>query len=195
MLAFIDKDKHWYVVRTNVKAEAKAAENIRKVGYETYLPRRRVEVKNHKTHTYSLRESPLMPRYLFVSFQRMDANFYRVCSCDGVESILCVGGRPIRVSANSVETIFLAETDMTFDDTRAARIHRKEEAASAKENAARKFPVGRDILVMGPGNPFASFEGVVDEVTKAGKIIALIELFGRLTPVTFDPSELILSVA
>jgi transcriptional antiterminator NusG len=115
MLAFIDKDKHWYVVRTNVKAEAKAAENIRKVGYETYLPRYRFEVKNHKTHTYSMRESPLMPRYLFVAFRPMDANFYRVNGCEGVECILSIDGNPVRISADSVETIFLAEIDMAFD--------------------------------------------------------------------------------
>jgi transcriptional antiterminator NusG len=190
MLAFIDKDKHWYVVRTNVKAEAKAAENIRKVGYETYLPRYRFEVKNHKTHTYSMRESPLMPRYLFVAFRPMDANFYRVNGCEGVECILSIDGNPVRISADSVETIFLAEIDMAFDDTRAARIHRKEEETSAKENTVRQFPVGKNIFVADSRNPFATFSGIVEEVTKAGKIIALIELFGRMTPVVFESSQI-----
>jgi transcriptional antiterminator NusG len=46
MKAAIDKDRHWYVVRTNVKAEDKASANIRKAGYDVYYPRRRVEVKN-----------------------------------------------------------------------------------------------------------------------------------------------------
>lgn len=190
MLAFIDKEKHWYVVRTNVKAELKAAENIRKAGYETYLPRCRVEVKNHKTHTYSLRESPLMPRYLFVSFKPKDANFYRVTDCDGVECILNVDGNPVRVSSSSVETIFLAEIDMAFDDTRAARIHRKEEEANEKATTTKRFPAGMDVFVADTRNPFASFEGIVEEVTKAGRIIALIELFGRMTPVEFQAKHL-----
>lgn len=190
MLAFIDKEKHWYVVRTNVKAELKAAENIRKAGYETYLPRCRVEVKNHKTHTYAVRENPLMPRYLFVSFMPKDTNFYRVAGCDGVESILSVDGNPVRVSANSVETIFLAEIDMAFDDTRAARIHRKEEDANTKKSLVRRFPAGLDVFVTDSKNPFASLEGIVEEVTKAGRIIALIELFGRMTPVEFMAKQL-----
>jgi transcriptional antiterminator NusG len=64
----IDKDKHWYVVRTNVKAEDKASANIRKAGYDVYYPRRRVEVKNKRTHTYTTRETPLMPRDVFVGY-------------------------------------------------------------------------------------------------------------------------------
>lgn len=131
-----------------------------------------------------------MPRYLFVAFRPMDANFYRVGSCDGVECILSLDGHPVRVSGESVETIFLAETDMAFDDTRAARIHRREEAATAKENTARRFPVGKDIFVTDEGNPFASLNGIVNEITKAGRIIALIELFGRMTPVEFDHRQL-----
>ncbi|SDO95499.1 hypothetical protein [Phyllobacterium sp. OV277] len=64
---------------------------------------------------------------------------------------------PVRVSADSVETIFLAEFDMAFDDTRAARIHRKEEEANEKSNLAKRFPVGLDVFVTDSGNPFASF--------------------------------------
>lgn len=190
MLPFIDKSKHWYVVRTNVKAEQKASDNIRKAGYDVYVPRRRVEVKNQRTHTYTTKELALMPRYLFAAFRSRDANFYRIVGCDGVECILSIDGNPVRVSGESVETIFLAERDMAFDDTRAARIHRREEAATAKENSARRFPVGKDIFVTDEGNPFASLNGIVNEITKAGRIIALIELFGRMTPVEFDHRQL-----
>ncbi|MCX8282462.1 hypothetical protein OSJ77_19920 [Phyllobacterium sp. 0TCS1.6C] len=190
MKAGIDRDKRWYVVRTAVKAEAKADENIRKNGYDTYLPRQRVEVKNHKTHTYSLRESPLMPRYMFVGFVKKDLNFYRVTGCDGVEAILGIDGCPIPVSANVVEDIFLAEINMQFDDTRAARIYRQEEEASEKATARKRFPVGSTIAVSDNTNPFATFGGIVEEVTKSGKVIALIELFGRMTAVQFDGKQL-----
>ncbi|MET3648051.1 transcription termination/antitermination protein NusG [Phyllobacterium ifriqiyense] len=190
MKSGIDKDKHWYVVRTTVKGEEKAFENIRKVGYDTYLPRQRIEVKNHKTHSYSVRESSLMPRYLFVGFAKKDMNFYRVTGCDGVEAILGIDGCPIPVMAKDVEGIYLAELDMQFDDTREARIHRKEELESAKDNTKREFPAGRTVFVTDKSNPFATFGGVVEEVTKTGKVIALIELFGRMTAVQFDGKQL-----
>lgn len=188
MKSGIDKDKHWFVVRTTVKGEEKAFENIRKAGFDTYYPRRRVEIKNPRTHTIRLREDPLMPRYMFVGFRPSGLNFYKVNCSDGVESILGVNGRPIRVSADHIESIYLAEIDMAFDDTRAARIHRQEEASSTKENTKRQYPLGSPVFV-GEG-PFASFGGIVEEITKTGKVIALIELFGRMTAVEFDARQL-----
>jgi transcription antitermination factor NusG len=190
MKSGIDKDKHWYVVRTSVKGEEKAYENIRKTGFDTYYPRRRVEIQNHRTHAYRTREDPLMPRYLFVGFISNGANFYKVNCCDGVECILGVNGRPVRISGDHVETIFTAELDMAFDDTRAARIHRQEEAASEKENTAKQFPSGTRVMVSEPHNPFVQFAGIVEEVTKAGRVIALVELFGRMTSVEFDGKQL-----
>ncbi len=188
MLAFIDKEKHWYVVRTNVKGEEKAFENIRKSGFDVYFPRRRVEIQNHRTHVYHTRENPLMPRYMFVGFYSRDYSFWRVNSLDGVESILGVNGRPIRVSADHIEAIHLAEVDMAFDDTRAARIHRQEEAISVKENTKRQFPAG-SLVCIGEG-PFASFGAIVEEITKTGKVVALIELFGRMTTVELNPKQI-----
>jgi transcription antitermination factor NusG len=189
MKAGIDKDKHWYVVRTNVKSEEKAFANIRKAGFDTYYPRRRVEVKNMRTHTYKTNEQALMPRYLFVGFKPSGLNFYKVNCADGVESILGVNGRPIRISEDHVEAIYLAEIEMAFDDTRAARIHRQEESISAKETTKRRFPAGSAVCV-GEGSPFANLGGIVEDVTKTGKVIALIELFGRMTAVEFDAKQL-----
>jgi len=190
MKAAIDKNKHWYVVRTNVKREAKAGDSIRKAGYDTYLPRRRVEVQHKRTNALLVKESPLMPRYLFVGMPRMNADFYRLRNCDGVECILGVDGRPLAIPSKQVEDIFLAEIDMKFDDTRAARVHRKEEAATEKENTERQFPSGQSVFVNERGNPFATFGGIVEEVTRSGKVVALIELFGRMTPVTFEARQL-----
>lgn len=190
MLAFIDKEKHWFVVRTTVKGEEKAFENIRKAGYDTYYPRRRIEVQHRRTKTYVVKEEALMPRYLFVGQPKLNPDFYRLRNCDGVEGVLGVDGRPIRISHKSVNDIYLAEIEMDFDDTRAARIHRKEELESAKDNTKREFPAGRSVFVTDQGSPFATFGGVVEEVTKSGKVIALMELFGRMTAVQFDGKQL-----
>jgi transcription antitermination factor NusG len=186
MKSGIDKDKHWYVVRTTVKGEDKAFYNIRKAGYDTYYPRRRVEVQHRRTKVYVVKEEALMPRYLFVG----NPDFYQVRNCDGVEGILGVDGRPIRISGKSVQDIYVAEIDMDFDDTRAARIHRKEELATEKENTARQFPSGQSVIVVDIGNPFTQHCGIVEEVTKAGKVKALMQLFGRMTPVEFDARQL-----
>jgi hypothetical protein len=38
--------------------------------------------------------------------------------------------------------------------------------------------------------PFATFGDVVDSVANAGRVIALIDIFERLTPVEFEPKQL-----
>jgi transcription termination/antitermination protein NusG len=79
---------------------------------------------------------------------------------------------------------------MQFDDTRAARVHRKEDAKSKKAKTESEFSPGRSIFITEQGNPFATFGGVVDAVTNAGRVIALIDIFGRMTPVEFEPKQL-----
>ncbi|MBZ3691004.1 transcription termination/antitermination protein NusG [Phyllobacterium calauticae] len=190
MKAGIDKDKHWYVVRTTVKGEERAFENILKAGYAVYFPRRRVEVQHRRTKTFVVKEQPLMPRYLFVGQRAVNPDFYTLRNCDGVEGILGVDGRPLRVSGNDVEAIYIAEIGMDFDDTKAARIHRREEAVSIRENIARQFPAGQGVVVSDKSNPFAAFGGVVEEVTRTGRIVALMEIFGRMTPVEFKVGQI-----
>jgi transcriptional antiterminator NusG len=131
-----------------------------------------------------------MPRYLFVGLPHADRNLSKVRCCDSVECIIDVGGRPIRISGDQVEAIYLAEVDMQFDDTRAARIHRKEEAKSKKATTEMRFPKGEAIWVTDSRNPFATLGGTVQQVTQAGRIKALIEIFGRMTAVELDPAQL-----
>jgi transcriptional antiterminator NusG len=82
-----------------------------------------------------------------------------------------------------VEAIY-AKVDLRFNDTRSARNHSKEEAKSKNRK------MGRSIFVTERGNPSATFGGVVDAVTNIGRVIALIDIFGRLTPVESEPKQL-----
>lgn len=191
----IDQGKRWYVVRTNVRSERKAADNLRKAGFDHYLPTQRIEKHNKRSHTYRMTERPLMTGYLFVGLPAHSQHFGLVRGCQGVEDILKVrfgpgpeDFRPLCVPANAVEEIYLAEFDMQFDDTREARIHRKEEARTRKATVAMTFPATSEWLVS--DGPFASFNAVVESVTSAGMVKALVSIFGRSTVVEFEPKQL-----
>lgn len=184
----IDKSKLWYVVRANIKAEMKAAENIRLAGFDVYLPRQRYEIKHRRTNTYTVKERPLMMRYLFVGMSHDALHFGFVRSCEGVERFLEVEGRPLRVRPKDVDAILDAEIDMRFDDTRAARIHRKEEARTRKETVRMKFTPGTQVTIT--DGPFADFAAVVEQVTSSGSVEALVQLFGRLSTVSLDAKQL-----
>lgn len=192
MKAFIDPDKTWFVVRTNIKCEAKAAMNLHKSRCcDVYYPRMRVEKRNKRTNTYREHEAPLMMRYLFIGMpaDKRLQHFGFVRACEGVESILGdQGNHPIPVPHSLVEAIFTAEIDMQYDDTRAARIHRKEEAKSRKKTAEMRFPKGTEVRIT--DGVFASFMGEVVDVTSRGEIKTLVSIFGRMAEATLDPRHL-----
>ena len=109
--------------------------------------------------------------------------------CEGVERILGdVDNHPIPVPFALVNGLFIAETNLEFDDTRAARIHRKEEARTKKETIAMRFFAGSEWLVT--EGPFSSFRAEVENVTSAGLVRVLVNIFGRMTPVELEPSQL-----
>lgn len=189
----IDPDKVWYVVRTNIQCEAKASDNIRLAGFDVYFPRQRIEKKHRRNNTYLVKERPLMVSYIFVgmSADKKMQHFGFVRACEGVERFLEYQGKPIPVHGEDVQAIYLAEVDMRFDDTRAARIHRKEEARTKKDTIKMTFRQGLDVDVL--EGPFASFSGIVDEVTSSGRVEALIQIFGRWSRIEFEPQQLVLS--
>jgi transcriptional antiterminator NusG len=184
----IDLDKDWYVVRSNIKCEEKAAANLSAAGFDVYFPRQRVEVKHKRTNTILTKERPLMMRYLFVGLQRSNAPFGFVRACEGVESILGVNGTPVKVPATLVDSILMAEINLEFDDTREARIARKEEARTRKETIAMKFRKGLSVLIV--DGPFASFLGEVAAVTSRGAVDILVEIFGRETLVEMEAGQI-----
>jgi transcription antitermination factor NusG len=186
----VDPTKAWYVVRCNIKCEAKAADNIRLAGFDVYFPRMRFEKKHRRTNLYTEHERPLMISYIFVGMPRDDKlkHFGFVRACEGVEKFLEYQGKPIPVLGADVQELYLAEVDMKFDDTRAARIHRKEEAATRKATIEMKYQRGREFTIV--DGPFATFAAVVEEVTKSGNIKAMVNLFGRLTSAEFEAAQL-----
>lgn len=188
--AGIDLEKAWFVVRTNIKCEGKAANNIRLAGFDYYCPYMREEKKHRRTNVVTVTERPLMPRYLFVGFKQNAKHFGFVRACEGVERLLEVDGTPVPVPAKAVEEIFLAEIDMRFDDTKEARVYRKEEERTLKLTMSKRFPPKRKVFISDPKSAFADLSAIVEEVTKSGSVRVLLDLFGRLTPVEFEGRQL-----
>lgn len=189
-MKLVDQSKCWFVVRSQVRQEDRAARSIQQAGFDVYLPTMRLEKKHRRNNTYSEVEKPLMVGYLFVGFTSFARHFGMVRKCDGVYDFVKVQGEPIPVGAKEVLAIQIAETEMVFDDTRAARIHRKEEAKTRKLTTEMKFPAGRAVFVSDPKHAFVDFPAIVDEVTKTGNVKALINLFGRAVAVEFQATQL-----
>lgn len=192
-MKLVSPSKTWFVLRSSVRCEEKAVVSIREArieGVSVYLPRMKVERKDRRTNLYRETVKPLMVGYMFVGFDPRNKPFKKVSDCDYVYDFVKVQGDPIPVPAEDVILIEEAEIDLRFDDTRQARIHRREEARTRKLTTEMKFPPGREVLVTDEKNPFADFHAVVEEVLKSGNVKALVNLFGRATSVEFEAGQL-----
>lgn len=185
----IDKSLLWFVARSKPSQWSKAAKELRDAGFAVYCPMKRVEVYRKRFNVFRTTESPVMTGYMFVGMRRDAMHFGRIRDdCSAVGGLLGINGNPGMVPSFEVEKIWLAEIDMQFDDTRAARIHRKEEARTRKATLEMKFGKGKAVDVT--DGPFAGISAVVDEVTSKGNIKALVNLFGGLSIVEFEASQL-----
>nr|WP_250809324.1 transcription termination/antitermination NusG family protein [Neorhizobium tomejilense] len=142
----------------------------------TYVPHGRREVKNHRTHRYHVREHPALPGYAFVSINRDKMHVIR----DHVVRYLG-GERPIAIHPDEIQAVFTDEINGEFDQLGQSK---KQRIAKLEE----KFPVGSELRVV--DGCFIGLSAVVKEVTGHGRISALVELFGRMTPVEFEKKQL-----
>lgn len=86
----------WYVVQTHVNAEAKAACNLVRQGFEPYLPR----YLRRRGHVRKVDQvaAPLFPRYLFVRIDMQAQRWSSIQSTSGVAPLVCNGSDPAPVA-------------------------------------------------------------------------------------------------
>lgn len=189
-MKLVDPSRTWYVVRSKVRQEDRAAYNIQRAGFDVYLPTAKYERKNRRTNTYSVIEKPLMTGYLFVGFASFAKHFGMIRACDGVQDFLGVQGEPIPIPSKAVVDMQVAEMDMRFDDTRAARIHRGEEERTRRDNVKRQFAKGRAVTITDAASALAGITAIVDEVNSSGHIEVLVEMFNGLVRAEFTANQL-----
>jgi len=150
----------WHVVHTQPMAEARAAANLVRQGYETYLPlyRRR---RSHARRV-ELVERPLFPRYLFVRFDPQADRWRPILGTFGVSGLVRIGDMPVPVPGGIVEALRANQAAHAFDDTIAP---------------ARKLGVGARIRVL--AGPFADLVGRFQALADSERVIVLLEMLGR----------------
>lgn len=191
----------WYVVRTNIKCEDKAEDNLRRAGFGTYAPWQRFEKWNRRKNKAIIHERRMVPRYLFVDTGLLGTDevpWGKIRACDGVECVLGINGRPAPLSTQKpgpkafsevekLQAIMEAEAQHLFDETTAGKLYRREIGKTKKETTKIKFPVGLKVKIN--DGPFAAFSGEITNVNGRGMLTVMTSLFGRLTPVETMPDQ------
>jgi transcriptional antiterminator RfaH len=154
----------WYAVHTQPMAEQRAAANLRRQGFATYLPlyRRR---RSHARRV-ELVERPLFARYLFVQLDLRIDRWRTILGTFGVSGLVRIGDTPLPVPTRVVEALQRGEAAGDFDESL---------------DSARKFKIGAGIRVL--SGPFAELVGKFQGLADAERVVVLLDLLGREVPV------------
>lgn len=167
--------KHWYVVQVYSGFEDKVAkqlaERIRlsehagKFG-EILVPREEVVELKKGQKVSSQRK--FFPGYILVEMDLDDDTWHIVSGTPRVSGFLGSGGKPRPMPMREVEAL-----------------RRQIEEGVERPKPKVMFDVGDAVRVI--DGPFASFNGVVEEVLEdKGKLKVSVSIFGRPTPVELD---------
>jgi transcriptional antiterminator RfaH len=156
----------WYVVQTRVNAEARAASNLTRQGFDVYLPR----YLKRRSHARKIDKIavPLFPRYLFVRIDIATQRWRSVQSTFGVSHLVCNGSDPTPVPQ---EVLGLLKA-------------REDESGCVRLDRRSKFALGAKVRVL--AGIFADNLGLVDGLTDRDRIAILLDLLGRKVRVSID---------
>src|SRR4051794_22258157 len=99
----------WYVVQAQVNGEAKAAQNLKRQGYDVYLPRYLRRRRHARKVDFVVR--PLFPRYMFVAVDLATQRWRSIQSTFGVSRLVCNGEDPATVPSCVVGAIKAREDE------------------------------------------------------------------------------------
>jgi transcriptional antiterminator RfaH len=158
--------QRWYVVQTRPHAEARAAQNLKRQGFGTYLPRyckRRRHARRVENVT-----APLFPRYLFVAADLATQRWRAIHSTFGVSQLVCHGEAPVPVTESILQELW----------------RRQDEAGYVRLDSAPRFSPGDKVRVS--DGVFSSCLGLFEGMTDSQRVAILLDLLGRKVKVVLD---------
>jgi transcriptional antiterminator RfaH len=156
----------WYVVQTQVNAEAKAARNLVRQGFEIYLPR----YLKRRSHARKVEKiaAPLFPRYLFVRIDVATQRWRSIQSTFGVSRLVCNGSDPAPVPQKVLNLLKA----------------REDEGGHVKLDQRPKFALGERVRVL--AGVFAENLGLFDGLADRDRVAILLDLLGRKVRVSIE---------
>jgi len=148
----------WYVVYCQPRQEDRADFNLRRQGFETWLPRLR-RTRRH-ARRMDTRLVPLFPGYLFVSLDLERHPWRSINGTFGVRRILCTDERPSPVAKGFIES--LRET-----------VDAEGLVAVPKDT----FKCGDRVRLV--ASPFADMIGTLARLTDKDRVAVLLNVLGR----------------
>lgn len=164
-MSMIDADS-WFVVQTQVNAEAKAARNLLQQGFEIYLPRY-LKARSHARKIDKV-AAPLFPRYLFVRMGMATQRWRSIQSTFGVASLVFNGSEPAPVPPQVLGALKA----------------REDEGGYIKLDQRPRFVPGDKVRVI--AGAFAENLALFDGLADRDRIVILIDMLGQKVCVSIE---------
>lgn len=151
--------KHWYVAYTQASAELRAADHLKRQGFDAYVPQCRRIRRHARRETTVLR--PLFPRYVFVGFDVEVDRWRSVNGTVGVSRLICHGECPTALPDGVVEGLRDGEI----------------EEGVVPLSQLVLFDAGAQLRVL--DGAFAGHTGTYDSMSDTERVVLLFGMIGR----------------
>lgn len=160
-----NKQQHWYLIFTKVKAELKAQAHLNRQGYATYLPMtQRTSRRNGKN---IITTEAFFPRYLFIKLNTETDNWKPISSTIGVACLVRFGGVPAIVPEVLLEKLKFAEDQIGLQPV-----------------TEQELQTGDKVTII--DGPFAGYQGLCQQLKGAERVAILLDIVGKNTQVTLS---------
>jgi transcriptional antiterminator RfaH len=156
----------WYVVQTQINCEAKAADNLRRQGYEAYLPRYMKRRRHARKVDFTAK--PLFPRYMFVAVDVATQRWRSIQSTFGVSRLVTHGEEPAALPEGVVQALKAREDRSGF----------------VKMVARPAFAPGDKVRVI--AGAFMDNAGLFNGMADHDRVSILLDMLGRKVRVLLD---------
>lgn len=164
----VARQDSWYAVATQPRRELFAIAHLDRQGYNTFVPKRRVE-RRHARRT-SQRIESFFPGYVFVRLDIAREQWRSINGTRGVRGLVMQGERPLPAPNGLVEQLL----DMTDRDGFFA--------------AAEAFRKGDRVRLL--SGPFRESLAEVDRLASGDRVRVLLDIMQGRIPVVIERSEL-----
>ena len=149
----------WYAVYTHQGSERLAEGNLKRQGFETYLPLCR-KITRHARRVAEI-TAPLFPRYIFVAIDIAAQRWHPINGTFGVNHLVSMGERPVPLPEGVVDEI------------------RTREADEGPVRLAQQLPFKKGEAVHITGGALADQVGLFQRLNEKDRVSVMLDMLGR----------------